>query len=839
MECLKKKIFDVKNPWNERMHSLMFGHLQGEIESVGSLISSFGLVTDVIGKSFTFQLGVLEPYQGVALKQPVDLIQATCSANFDPPMVNRWIGFRHAKVTCLEPKTLWFDMDASIWEISEHDPNTWPDFCHLFAGGFGGWGKAVHWHFPRSKNFAIDHDPDVMSLWQLSNESRVVQDAHGCPHYKDWSVGILMDVGDEWYGLIRHTYNLFMTMSPPCISWSLGGKMDGLACYAGHSFWQAICAVKWVRPIAVTLECVDRICAHKHFAIIQEAARFCGYRIHWSQTVKCDTLVGMNRTRWLAVWIRNDVQSQVCHGSFKLSDVYRKGWNDEVFQFHVPEQIAHELVLTPKLLSIYGNPQFLPSGLKGDDNPITQEQVLSRRCIRDDQNLPTLCANYSKQHALNMKHIQDRGIFAPLMNRSGMYTFIDPMRFVALLGAPKNTVMILPTKLDICFHVLGNSIAVPHALLCLRIALANCGFDELPITSTVLSCWQDRMTPNDVVVLRNKDFMFMTPHAKAQDVILQHCFYEDTKHAIQCCSVGLMKTATFDEGEILQDVLRKIGIEASSQQGICIKHHDKIIPMNTKIQHVVNCPMQILVKSFSMIELRFISTSLSIPPTVISDSDADESDLEVLAFVQKLETTEPPEMHVVPFTVMRAASCHAETVYWPPDLSKSQISLRLSFMFNLPDSRRVIPWYQAQEPQSDAPPIVIADVHNECNDNMVAVVIIDQQGKILMCKIVDANILPINLVLGEFPNTVAIEVNGINVELTRSHRFKSGDHVRIFQAASSQSISNEDRCTTGLQFQTRIEELTKYGPQAGSDEITFATSIFKSFAGNVLLRSSQ
>lgn len=121
-----------------------------------------------------------------------------------------------------------------VWNVSSFDKNIAWNVTHLFAEG---WLRAMWWlqqanlGHSFSSHTSVDWCPDVMKTWCFN---------HGKEHLrtpiptsfdpKEVFTGILADVGDT--SLLRATaskVNLLVTLSPPCPSWSRGGKNSGLA----------------------------------------------------------------------------------------------------------------------------------------------------------------------------------------------------------------------------------------------------------------------------------------------------------------------------------------------------------------------------------------------------------------------------------------------------------------------------------------------------------------------------------------------------------------------------------------------------------------------------------
>ena len=840
MEALDRLLSDIQPPWNSKMRSVLLDFHPGPFPDDLTVLSSFGFVTEVFDNSFNFQLAELIPIKGVSIVEPKCEVKAVCCKNFELPIPTSWIGFKNANILSHHPLQIQMHQHTALWEIPAFNKYMPLSFGHLFAGAFCGWDRALGWQYPYGvRSFALDHDPTVMAVWQLQNNAKVFEDSCCSPGCKDLKYGILMGIGEEWYGLCRFLSNLAFTLSPPCTSWSLGGKGEGLACVNGFAMWEAAQATKWVRPIAALWECVDRTCVHPHFKIIQSAAQVIGYRVIWSQTVRYDALVSMARTRWLAVWIRHDIPCLPCFGNFKLADVHKLSWDDPMFCFTVPSQIRHQLVLSPKLLEIYGNVDFLPKGMRNNDC-MTRDEVLKRRCIDNKRCMPTLCASYTNQHELAISHLQDKGIYAPLLDVEGSIQFIDPLKCAALLGATPHLPVMLPTKLKMTFLILGNAIAVPQALLAIRIMLTSCDFDQMSVTSPILQCWFDRITPRNVIILRNADFIFMTPCRLVEQILISHCIKNCTRFEVRCCIPGLMKTVTCPVSSSLCDVMHLIGIETPTKQGLVCQLNCSEITFSKRIDELLNKPLKICLNGEVILDMCLVHACEPIPTAVISSDedssgdDIDESDL--LRAVREFESNEPKEVHVTPWTVIQAGSTIAHTVYWPIDIEPWHVSTRLAFLLNQPDSRRVISWYQSPQQPNDAPPIILADPHAQCGSEYVAVVITNQDDVIYGSKFVRSLEVPLNVVLGEFPGVVAISVNGTHVDMNVPMRFSTADVCKLFIAQHADS--NHE--STGKEFSfpafnDRLQMLKNFEQRIGSDEISFITSIMKQFSGNHIL----
>ena len=527
MESFESSIKLLDPPWNFRTRSILVdSNLSADASLWPNVVSTFAFITDVCAGSLTCEMGIHVPFEGPKLIQPKTICMVKCPQSIDV-FQGMWVGFSNAIVVSRDPPKLHLDQKSAIWVLPTLEPSCGVVTGHLFSGAFSGWERAFDWCSAMNINkamfsYSIDSDPGVGRIWAM-NES--VKCFHGLIplNFKTEATKVFFNTtvqGTSWYNINRFAANLLITASPPCQSWSLGGKRTGLHSENGIAFIESINAVKWIRPIAFLLECSDRVPSHKHFGVIQMCLNYAGYVQHWSQVVHLDGLTGMARTRWLGVWLRRDIFPQDSPPPIKLVQVSPHFWNDDECRFFIPASIKQQLWLSDELLGFYGNPDLLPPNKKLECGVApSNERVLNSRCLSPTDKMPTLCAQYSKQHELSSTHICEKGIFASIMKCDGKFMFFDPLRFVNLLGNPKDQVCVLSNKIEVAFHHLGNAISVQHALLAIKVALLACGFDKSPIHESITRSWQDRMTKNDVVIIEKENCLFVTPLLKIFGVI--------------------------------------------------------------------------------------------------------------------------------------------------------------------------------------------------------------------------------------------------------------------------------------------------------------------------------
>ena len=387
---------------------------------------------------------------------------------------------------------------------------------HLFAGAFNGWSQAERWiananlGITFASEVFVDNSEDIMRLWSVKHSKAFLTPPFRPSTTKafEQTIGLLTSVAD--FSLLHHLHaasNLIFTLSPPCVSWSKAGLRRGLHCPEGWAFIDSLGLIAASQPIALAIECAEDLPSHKHAVVIYRLLRALGYRNVWDQIVDSHHLTHANRTRWLSVWVRACDDSKAFSPIFQLKAHQRVAWHDLVYRFLLPPSIMHQLRLTPSELEIYGNLTFLPPAKRAKLVDFSVQNVLKARFPGLDEPLPTLCAHYSNQHMLSRDHLSNRGIFAALLDGDQGIQFIEPTRWISLLGAVESVVV--PTKVECAFFVLGNAVSVPHAVLTLLVAFSSMARLDVNIHDLVRQCWDSRLTTANSFVVIDDEMMWI------------------------------------------------------------------------------------------------------------------------------------------------------------------------------------------------------------------------------------------------------------------------------------------------------------------------------------------
>ena len=503
-------------PWGSKLRTILTGaacsthFLRWEDVTICS-----GEIVAIQDDEVKVELFPFEPYRGFCEDEKT-LLYDLCISNLSSRSIkitrNCWIVCAGKADFALNQNRVHFGENTVLQHRPELSSHMAWDACHMFCGAFEGWSRAMHWLCGKSLEVAfrrevhIDHCPRVMNTWSKNH----CKSFHRAPldPATAWDssrhVGVLACVGDlSCLHAVETQVNSILTCSPPCVSWSAGGKGLGLASQEGWSFVNCVRASVILQPHMLALECADKIDSHPHLPLLEKLLHLVGFTLIWKQIVPLQPLTHNARTRWLSVWTRSGEVSKAICGPFRLPATMRVPWSAESYMFPLPAKLRDQLFLHADELAVYGDWTLLPPAKRAKHHNADPEMVLSARLVSDQEPLPTLCANYTVQHTLHASHLQQKGIFACLQHVDNRYAFLDPVTSACLLGPTSSITM--PLLLEDAFHHLGNVIAVPHALLALLIGLVSLLPIDVNIIATVQACWNDRLTRKNALLVCEED----------------------------------------------------------------------------------------------------------------------------------------------------------------------------------------------------------------------------------------------------------------------------------------------------------------------------------------------
>lgn len=823
----------------------VFGIKEMVGDSMPLSLCGYGQIVEKSSDEAKFILGAFVPYSGVQFNDASKVFTGKLPCNIQWLTPGMRFGFKNA--LCDETQV---DLQGAqaVWVVSEYHQEMNVDFYHLFSGGFCGWSKALEWKNDSAFRtiMALDCDEDAVQCWALQNCAYVLTDkATQNRIYDAAKLGIVSDIADSaWICVCCSPYNSTFSLSPPCTSWSMGGKGEGLLVSAGMTFLHAIEGIKCAQPIFLTLECADQIVNHPHFKVVKEALRFSGYREVWSQVVPLHNLADMYRTRWLALWVRTDFQSDQTFGSFRLT-APSSGWDDPRCCIFVPDQVAHQLLLDRSLRSHYADYDLLPQSMRSKCKDQSPDAVLKSRIADVRKPLPTLCAMYTRQHKLSIRHLRQKGIYASILMKDGSFQFLDPMRYTSLLGATNEGITILPCKIDKCFLFLGNSISVSQAQLVIQVMIALAFDPANEVTKNVVRCWEDRVCATSVVVLRTQDWIIVAPKKHVVDVITMITGSMIHGSGISFSIDGDARVVPLDSCAAMCDLAHFLGIENPAQQNLVLKINGQIQPWSLHVNRCVGHEIEVWFDSSLLFRVNDLRVELNIPITV-PDSPSDESidDADLLLAVIDAETKllighdlkEGPvqlnDMSLpreVAFKIFVVGSEHPLVFMWPDDITDNQISLRLQFHFNRPDGSATVPWIKVSSHDPACKHFIIADPRKLCSQEEHPLLVHSFDFSIAKVIIARNSIVP-KALIGYATPCVDVQINGNAVEPFGSYDIHAGDVLSFALLDNSPK-----RCHAITHVSQRIEQMIEHGPALATDEFDHFSKVFKAIVSEVTL----
>ena len=164
--------------------------------------------------------------------------------------------------------------------------------------------------------------------------------------------------------------------------------------------------------------------------------------------------------RWISAWSRCDIPAcpvDTVDACFTPGAFSKEPWNSALYGFDLPVAMLHQPALSPSEFAVYANPDLLPPG-KRKFGHLELEHTL--KC----PTAHTVCfILHAASNHLDANQPSARGIFGCLVQRDKQVCYVDPPQWISFLGATEK--LVLPSKLASTFKIVGNAVAVPHALL--------------------------------------------------------------------------------------------------------------------------------------------------------------------------------------------------------------------------------------------------------------------------------------------------------------------------------------------------------------------------------------
>eukprot|EP00435_Cladocopium_sp_Y103_P072326 s1543_g39.t3 len=358
-----------------------------------------------------------------------------------------------------------------------HDESPTVRVIEMFAGAVGGWKIACDFlgmHDSLSfRTLALELDLDTARAYSVAH---LVPLVNGMSRIDPRLAGLHRNLiahadvtSDCWLALGSAWAPDLAVISPPCQPWSSAGSGSGLLTDEGQLIVKAIAQCKVLRPKIIALEEVSAFGLHEHFHFVMQALRWAGYILHHAQTIDASDILPIARSRWLAIALRVNAESNSpC--PFQMWKPC-KPCTPNAWDAELDDCLLRDTRLFPDqhVMSMSSRHDLLPPAKR---RLVKSSNVLQSRCYDGTEKLPTLVASYGSQHRFALSSLMEKGLMNHFTkdqhNRLRYWHPIEMWLFHAAHGR-----FLFHNNWEIAFRHLGNQICPPHAILVLANAL-NC-----------------------------------------------------------------------------------------------------------------------------------------------------------------------------------------------------------------------------------------------------------------------------------------------------------------------------------------------------------------------------
>eukprot|EP00435_Cladocopium_sp_Y103_P055143 s189_g18.t1 len=386
----------------------------------------------------------------------------------------------------------------------------------LYCGGFSGWTHAAHELALAGLNldhvFALDRDPVCCCIYQKTHGMNVLavdpssydRALHESPQFGDCPSTVFQTtINDLWWMTCVGKYAVeLMCLSPPCPAWSLADASPGLSRCDGFLLLQTLTYIAYLRPKMCACENVSNLKRHRHFQVVLQVLDWMNYRVHWSICLDLKEIIPQHRDRFLLLLADcNDVYlPRYRPVKWPVSQLQTLRTYQVVMK--LDQFLAKYAAISHEEFLLYMDPKNLPKEFNKVHSKKLARDVMQYRLKGLDQTFSCIMTTYGRPTALSSLLIQRGGIYGSLFHDGPTVRKLVPAEICILMGLIN--AQFLPYDLRDAMSVLGNAIAVPHAL----IAMINC-----------ITCLREEWT------LRGPQAIFadvMSKAIKSHDVVIEH-----------------------------------------------------------------------------------------------------------------------------------------------------------------------------------------------------------------------------------------------------------------------------------------------------------------------------
>ena len=353
-------------------------------------------------------------------------------------------------------------------------------FADFFSGGFCGWSQAVSvlgmLDFDFELIFGIDNNDVVArSYRRFHKAASVVSSYSECVRQFQFEKGndtrstllFHCDFHEGWWMQFATAVHLdVLCMSCPCPAWTFPNFQDintGVLREDGLLTIESIRRADILGAQIILFENVMTMTSHPHFPLVKAALDYYGYVMVWDKCLNLSDLCPQHRVRFLAMIVKKDLVPRV--QNFQLSS-WPSMPKPTLGSFGAICEVSLELEqmvrVPPAAMERFRKAELLPKS----EYKKTRLSLDEYRLRGPADVFSTIMAAYSTQGELSAERIERGGLYGSLFSQDRTWQnarYLSIAEGVVLMGGVNP--LHLPLERSDHWRILGNGIAVPHALV--------------------------------------------------------------------------------------------------------------------------------------------------------------------------------------------------------------------------------------------------------------------------------------------------------------------------------------------------------------------------------------
>ena len=404
--------------------------------------------------------------------------------------------------------------DSVIMPHPERSMLTQKVTMELFAGGFGGWSWAKrHAEIvgaPKIRTISVEKDHMTAIQHGVNHSAHIFPSNAITPpdllHRIEGDCMFIQDVAETgWKKSVTTHRHQYWTISASCQSWSAAGHAAGLQDPRGMTLPQSLASARMFRPKAILVEQVQGFRRHEDYSHFLAMTHWAGYYC-WNEDIcELSEICPIRRPRYLGIFLREsecweNLPPYLKWGNFDTMYPMEFG----AWLTSTPDEFA-KFAPTDTEKAFYMHAELFP---KKPKEPISEHRIFQARVPGLMRIQPVAMAMYGQQHHLALHLLREKGLHGFFCQEASSYRWYIPLE-IALLHLQTDAIILM--KREHAWRILGNMIAMPHALLQLTNMWRSLGEfpKEFPMNALFAKLRSMRMQSKHVMVHEDDQAWYM------------------------------------------------------------------------------------------------------------------------------------------------------------------------------------------------------------------------------------------------------------------------------------------------------------------------------------------